>query len=90
MEKLVFCWILILTTWKLSILQIPYICFDMNYNFSLLPVKYGINFTAAIETFVWTIKQVCYYWYNCMAPYHKIHKKYWNKLEHNIKPNQNN
>ena len=22
-----------------------------NYNFSLLPVKYGINFTAVIETF---------------------------------------
>ena len=28
--------------------------------FSLLPVKYGINFTATIETFVWAVKQVWY------------------------------
>ena len=28
--------------------------------FSLLPVKYRINFTATIETFVWAVKQVWY------------------------------
>ena len=28
------------------------------YNFSLLPVKYGTNFPAAIENFVWVMKQV--------------------------------
>ena len=34
---------------------------NCNYNFSLLPVKYRINFTATIETFVWAMKQVWYY-----------------------------
>ena len=29
--------------------------------FSLLPMKYGINFTAVIGTFVWAIKQIWYY-----------------------------
>ena len=27
-------------------------------------MKYAINFTAAIETFVWEIKQVWYYYSN--------------------------
>ena len=27
----------------------------------MLPVKYGINFTATIETFVWAVKQAWYY-----------------------------
>ena len=29
--------------------------------FSLVPVKYGINFTAAMGIFVWAVKQVWYY-----------------------------
>ena len=29
-----------------------------NYNFSLLPVKYWINFIAGIGTFVWAVKQI--------------------------------
>ena len=29
--------------------------------FSLVPVKYGINHTAAMGIFVWAVKQVWYY-----------------------------
>ena len=31
--------------------------------FSLVPVKYGINHTAAMGIFVWAVKQVWYYIY---------------------------
>ena len=32
--------------------------------FSLVPVKYGINFTAAMGIGVWAVKQVWYYMVN--------------------------
>ena len=39
--------------------------YKLGYSFfSMVPVKYGINFTAAIGIFVWAMKQVWYYFWN--------------------------